>query len=101
MLDHRMAQHRAYLVESVSPYSAAAMQRIDLLHKGLYLKGVPMPLIHKEAMSVVDMSVTGQSAVMGFADVFRSLAVLFVFALPLLLLLKKAKQSQASAISLH
>jgi DHA2 family multidrug resistance protein len=101
VLDRSMARHRAFLVESVTPYSSAAMERIDLLNKGLHLKGIPHPLIHKEAMAVVDMSVTGQAAVMGFADVFRSLAVVMIVSLPLLLLLKRARQSRGESISVH
>jgi len=44
---------------------------------------LPLREIEK-AMAVMDMTVQGQYAVMAFADVFRSMAILFLIALPLL-----------------
>jgi DHA2 family multidrug resistance protein len=101
MLDHKMTMHRAYLVEHITPFSGAVVQRINLLEKGLALKGVPAPMVHQKAMAVVDLSVTGQASVMGFSDVFRSLAILFLVALPLLLLLKKEKQDRSTSVTVH
>jgi len=101
ILDHRLAQHRAVLVEKVSLYSYPAVERFELLRRGMLIKGIPAPLVQKKALAVMDLSVQAQSGVMAFSDVFRSIAMVMVAAIPLLLLLKRERHSESDSISLH
>lgn len=101
ILDHRLAQHRAFLVEKVTLYSFPAVQRLELLKKGLLLNGVPAPLVQKKALALVDLSVQAQSAVMAFSDVFRSIAIVMIATIPLLFLLRREKHRDSDLASLH
>lgn len=90
-LDHRTAMHRAMLVERINAYSPAAFQRIHEFQAYFQSKGAPLSVAHHQALSIVDQTVQGQAAILGFEDVFRMAAVVMILAIPLLLFFKKGK----------
>jgi MFS transporter, DHA2 family, multidrug resistance protein len=90
-LDHRTAMHRAVLVERINVYSSAAMGRIHEFQAYFQYRGAPASVAHRQALSVVDMTVQAQAAILGFEDVFRIAAVVMVAAIPLLLFFKKGR----------
>jgi DHA2 family multidrug resistance protein len=90
-LDHRTAMHRSALVENINMYSTAALQRLSLLQNMFMSKGFPLPVARQQALSIIDKTVQGQAAILGFEDVFLASALVFVAAIPLLLLFKKGK----------
>ncbi len=90
-LDHRTAMHRAVLVENINLYGAAALDRISALQQYFVSQGSALPVAHQQALALINQQVQGQASVLGFEDVFRISAIVFVAALPLLLLFKKGK----------
>lgn len=90
-LNHRTAMHRAFMVERINIYSSAALQRINEFQVYFQSKGAPLSLARHQALSVVDQTVQGQAAILGFEDVFRLAAMVMIAAIPLLLLFKKGK----------
>jgi len=97
MLAHREAVHRAVLVEKITPYSSAAVSRINLL-EGAFARHSADPVAsHQQAIHIIDNLVSGQSLLLSFADVFLYVAAAFVVTLPLLLLLSKGGSKEAAA----
>jgi DHA2 family multidrug resistance protein len=94
LVDHRTAFHRAALMEHISLYSTATLERLNLLVGGFMAKGYSLPVARKQALAIVDGTVQGQAATMAFADAFIVVGVLFIAMMPLLLLFKKGKPQQ-------
>jgi MFS transporter, DHA2 family, multidrug resistance protein len=90
-LSHRTAIHRAFMVERINIYSSAALQRINEFQAYFQSKGASLSVARHQALSIVDQTVQGQAALLGFEDVFRMAAVVMVAALPLLMLFKKGR----------
>lgn len=90
-LDHRTAMHRAMLVERINPFSSAALQRISAYQAYFHSKGAPVSVAKDQALIIIDKTVQGQAAILGFEDVFRIAAIVMIVAIPLLLLFKKGK----------
>ena len=90
-LDYRTAMHRAALVERINIYSAPALQRIHEFQAYFQSMGAPLSVARRQALSVVDQTVQGQAAILGFEDVFRVAAIVMIAAIPLLLFFKKGK----------
>jgi DHA2 family multidrug resistance protein len=86
-LAHREAVHRAVLVERVSPFSAAATDRIDLLSGVFESRGGDAVRAGQQALAVIDRSIDAQAMLLAFSDVFFYVAAAFIATLPLLLLL--------------
>ncbi len=101
MLSRRVAEHRAILVEKITPYHPAVAQRLDALTAAFSAHADPVAARH-QAMGVIDGIVNGQAAVLSYGDLFFDVAVLFIASLPLLLLLGgKSKPNSEAAAAAH
>jgi DHA2 family multidrug resistance protein len=102
MLARRMAQHRANLVEMISPFRPAAVARLNQLTAGFAHGGDPI-IAHKRALGVLDSIVNGQSSLLSYSDIFFYVAVAFVLSLPLLLFFQRTggKAAQEAAAAAH
>lgn len=96
-LAHRETVHRANLVERITSTNAAAQTRVQLLQGNFSLHTADPVHAHQQAMSVIDQTINGQALLLSFADVFFYVALAFVVTLPLLLLLGKGGNREASA----
>lgn len=97
VLAQREAFHRTVIVEKLSYSDPKVLERVGTLTSGLS-RGVDPSIGHERALRVLDGSVNMQSAVLSFADTFWITAVLFLVALPLVLLLgKPASGTKVSA----
>ncbi len=103
MLARRMAQHRANLVEKISPYRPPALERIQQLTAGFSHGGVETAAAHNRAMGVLDAIVNGQSSLLSYSDIFFYGAAAFVLSLPLLLLFRRTggAAAQEAAAAAH
>jgi len=88
-LDHREAYHRSLLVEHISQYKSVAFQRINMYQYYFMSKGYAQATAHKQSLSLIDLTIQGQSAILAFEDAFILIGLCFVVAMPLLLLFKK------------
>ncbi|MCL5283139.1 MAG: DHA2 family efflux MFS transporter permease subunit [Armatimonadetes bacterium] len=114
LLDRREAYHRAVLVSYINPQSSNFFTRFGGIAQHLYFAGgAPMPLTGsnplaafygyiyphtgsgvshtapQQAYLILDHLVQQQAAVLSFADAFWVMAMISLFAMPLLLLFKK------------
>lgn len=96
MIDHREAFHRASLVENVNIYSYAAMQRLGALQASFMAKGFAAPIAKQQAFAIIDRIIQGQSAMLAYEDAFLVIGIVFICAIPLLLLFKKVRPGQMS-----
>jgi len=88
-VDHRTGFHRAVLLEHISIYNPAALQRLQMLQHFFQSKGAALSTARAQALTAIDGIVRGQAAVMAFVDAFILVAALFIVAMPLLLFLRK------------
>jgi DHA2 family multidrug resistance protein len=91
--------HRADLMASVTPYSAATQERLVLLERGLLARGVAPGLVETKAVAMLDGMVTRQALMLSFEQLFLLFGAAFVFALPLLLLMHKKKSAPGGALA--
>lgn len=88
-LSHRTAMHRAVLVERINIYNSVALERLHAFQGYLQSMGAPLSVARRQALTIMDKTVQGQAAILGFEDVFRLAAIVMIVAIPLLLLFKK------------
>jgi MFS transporter, DHA2 family, multidrug resistance protein len=100
LLDHRTAFHRAVLVERISNYSAAALERLHAMVAAMIASGAPPAIARQQGLALVDRAVQTQATILAFEDVFLIVAIAFLAALPLLLLFKKTRPGAAPAAGL-
>ncbi|RYG87115.1 DHA2 family efflux MFS transporter permease subunit [bacterium] len=91
MLAGREAFHRQTYLENVTAYNPAAVQRIEQLTGAFQAKGFDADIAHRQAMAVIDRSVSAQAAVASFGDSFHLVAYLFIGSMVLLFLLGSGK----------
>ena len=88
--------HRAQLVYDISDLNPAYQQRLD--SGTAYFNAVsgdPVG-VKNQALSLIDRSVDLQAALLSYRDVFYFVALVFVLALPLILLLGKSPKPSSS-----
>lgn len=95
VLSQRVGFHKAMLSENISVYNGTSMDRLNLLTGAFMAKGHDQVTAHKEALKLVNGTISVQSSVMSFNDIFRVVAFAFLFSLPLLLLLGKGSSKAA------
>lgn len=96
-LDHRAAFHRQVLLEHINVYSTAALQRLTVLQQMFIAKGSAPVTAKTQAVSLIDQIVQGQSMILAFEDVFVIVAIIFIAAMPLLLIFKKKTLTATTA----
>jgi DHA2 family multidrug resistance protein len=94
MLERQQAIHRATLVEKVTNFRPAFLDRVQLL-SGAFPRDPASSQQH--AMGIIDAIVNGQAALLSYADLFFYVAVLFVVSLPLLLFFGGGKPANLEA----
>ncbi|MDB6077686.1 MAG: transporter [Akkermansiaceae bacterium] len=103
MLARREAAHRAVLVEKITAYRPAFHDRMELFTGAFTSTTSGKSGAMSEAMKLIDRIVTGQATILAYEDLFFYVAALFIFSLPLILLLggKGGKAAQEAAAAAH
>lgn len=97
LLSHREFVHRTVLVEKVTSYAPATIQRLKVLTGVFTQEGADPYTAHQRALAALDRMVNGQAMLLSFADVFRYTALAFLVTLPLLFLLSRGGNKEAAA----
>ena len=96
LLSHGRDYHRAYLSESAGALSLPLRLRLLEFERMLQARGADPHLAHRRALELVDRQVDLQASLLAYADIFHWLALLFLAAIPLVLLLRGPKARRAS-----
>lgn len=91
LLDHRHAVHRNRLLESLTLTDPLLQQRLRQLE---LLLGAGQ---RQEALEIVSRQVDQQAALLAYGDVFRAVALMFLLAVPLVLLLGRPRAPVSAA----
>lgn len=87
-LEHHMALSRTAIVSNLGQGSQAVTQALQGMEWGFASRGVVPEQVKSAALAALDRIVTGQAAAISFNEAFLSLALLFVVAVPCLLVIK-------------
>ena len=99
-VQHRAAFHRARLAEHVTPYDASTNQTLDGLTGGLAAgPGLAPGTAENSALKLLDGTVTRHATMMAYNDVFWMMGMLFILAIPFLLMLSRGSGRSAQARS--
>jgi DHA2 family multidrug resistance protein len=98
-IPYRTTVHRGHLVEHLTPYDGGMLQALDGLTWRLASSGLPPGVAEQSALKLLDSTVHRQATMMAYNDVFWIMGMLFIFGLPLLLLLGTRPRRPASAPS--
>lgn len=103
MLERRMALHRAILVEKVTLFDPPTVERINALTAKMTAHGGDPVSGSQGALRMIDGIISGQAALLSYADIFFYVAAAFALSLPLLLLLgsENGKVAQEAAAAAH
>jgi DHA2 family multidrug resistance protein len=100
VLDHRMAFHRATLVEHMTTTDPRVFDRVATLERVFTSHGFAAPDAHLRALAILDGTIQRQASVLSFNDTFWVTAMLVLSFLPLVFLLGKPARG-ASAAGAH
>ncbi len=97
LLDHQLAVHRAQLVEHLPSTSPLLQQRLAQMQQVLLAAGADAETARRQALDLLAHGLDRQAALLAYGDVFRLVALVFLLAIPLVLLLGKGGGSQPAA----
>lgn len=94
-------EHRVNLIGYLDPTRVAVQEKIHGLQNAFIAKGYSAEIALQKAYKVMELSVTKQSTVLSYMDVFLYLGVLFLFCIPFILLIKKGKNKVNPSEAMH
>lgn len=97
LLDHQRAVHRAQLVEHLPSTSPLLQQRLAQMQQMLLGSGADAETARRQALDLLGQGLDRQAALLAYGDLFRVVALVFLLAIPLVLLLGKGGGSQPAA----
>jgi DHA2 family multidrug resistance protein len=97
LLEHQLAVHRAQLVEHLPSTSPLLQQRLAQMQQALVTAGADAETAYRQALELLAHGLDRQAALLAYGDVFRLVALVFLLAIPLVLLLGEVGTSQPEA----
>lgn len=94
-------QHRVDLIANIDATKASVQNRINMLQHGFMSKGFSPNEALDKANKIIDLSVTKQSTVMSYMDVFLYLGILFLLCIPIIIMVKKGKNKADLSEAMH
>ena len=79
------------MVDLINPLNPAWAQRLEAMTQQFISRGADATTAHDMAYAIMNRILQGQSTTIAFEKAYFALAMLFLCALPLLLLFKKVK----------
>ncbi|MEZ2445666.1 DHA2 family efflux MFS transporter permease subunit [Chitinophaga sp. RCC_12] len=92
-LANRNAQHRSDLVSNLTTDNPAVANRLSSYAHFFLSKGATATDAHHKALKLLDSSVVKQSTLLSFSDAFLLVGIIFLAALPLLLMASTKKKT--------
>lgn len=97
VLDRRQTFHRAVLSENISNYNLQTQERLNALTAAMQHHGADPSTAHQQALALLNQTLDGQATLLAFEDLFHVVGLVFLFTLPLVLLLGKGQQQAPTA----
>lgn len=94
-------EHRVNLIAHLDTSRLEVQQRVQQLQQGFMSKGFSANESLNKAYQVIDFSVTKQSTVLSYMDIFLYLGILFLCCIPVIFLIKKGKNKINPADAMH
>ncbi|MGV8994041.1 MAG: MDR family MFS transporter [Flavobacterium sp.] len=94
-------EHRVNLIANLDITKVELQNRIQQLQAGFMSKGFSPNESLAKAYQVIDFSVTKQSTVMSYMDIFLYLGILFLLCVPIILFIKKSTNKIDPAEAMH
>ena len=94
-------EHRVNLIANLDITKVELQNRIQQLQAGFMSKGFSPNESLAKAYQVIDFSVTKQSTVMSYMDIFLYLGILFLLCVPIILFIKKSTNKIDPADAMH
>ncbi|OMQ43621.1 DHA2 family efflux MFS transporter permease subunit [Ensifer sp. 1H6] len=110
LIDHNVAANVAVLAADVTSGEIAVLERLKITTAMLMAKGMEGAAASRAATSLLGRAVTSQSTVIAFDTAFNAVALLFLFAAPVLVAIKiglakyakaRVRQSQGEEVVLQ
>lgn len=94
-------EHRVNLIAHLDITKVELQTRIQQLKAGFMSKGFTPNEALAKAYQVIDFSVTKQSTVMSYMDIFMYLGIMFLLCIPIIFFIKKGKNKINPADAMH
>jgi len=94
-------KHRVDLISNLDVTKIEVQQRVIQLQKGFMAKGFSPNEALAKAYQIMDFSVTKQSTVMSYMDIFWYLGLMFLCCIPIILFIKKGKSKIDMSEAMH
>lgn len=88
LIGHHIAQAQTVLAAHLTAGTPSALARLEAIKTMLISRGLEADVSNRVAMQLLGRSVSSQSAAIAFNDAFLTVAMLFVFAAPVLVAIK-------------
>ncbi len=96
VLEHQRAVHRAQLLEHLGRTNPMVWQHLLRLRQFLAIREPRLGTGDQQALEILSRQVDLQASLLAFGDVFRLVALVFLLAIPLVLLLGRPEQSRSA-----
>ena len=93
--------HRVNLIANLDPSKLEVQQRVTQLQHNFMAKGFSSNEALGKAYQILDYSVTKQSTILSYMDIFLYLGILFLCCIPIVLFVKKGKSKVSIADASH
>jgi DHA2 family multidrug resistance protein len=90
-ISRQTMQHRANLVNHVSPYDLDVQQRLSGMKGNFIAHGSSIDYASQQANKLMDFTVMKQAALLTYMDVFLYIGIFFLVCVPFVLMLKPVK----------
>ena len=94
-------EHRVNLISNLDITKVELQTRIQQLQAGFISKGYTANEALNKAYQVIDFSVTKQSTVMSYMDIFMYLGIMFLCCIPIIFFIKRGKNKINPADAMH
>ena len=93
LLSRYTSQLRAVLGDQVTSNDPESLARINMLTKGMMARGADAWTAKQRALAILDRQLIGQASVMAYSKIYVLSALLILFLIPLLLLVRQTRGS--------
>jgi MFS transporter, DHA2 family, multidrug resistance protein len=91
-------QFREVLGEHVTATNPLALQRIEMLTRGMMTHGVDRWTAHQRALGILDAQLYGQASVIAYSHIYIITMLSILLLIPMLLLVKKARATEGAHV---